>query len=349
VSTLDNLRKNAKRWLKALRDGDAAARARLVRAHPGAPEQPTLRDVQHALARERGHDSWIALSRAVADRAKPETPLIALLDTAGKGDAARVAAILDEHPDLINQRGALPANTGLRTALHFGVGHEAVVKALLDRGADPNIRDEGDNAFPIHFAAERGDLSIVQLLVEHGADPIGAGTDHELDAVGWAVCFDYAHHVEVARYLLAHGAKYTLFSAVALGEPAMIREAVQSGADLNARMDRTNHRRTAVHLAVVKKQPASLAALIDLGADLNLEDAVGLTPLDQAALDDEGEMTRVLITAGAAITLPAAIALERPDEIERLVRADPELLSMTDNRRWARGSSCTRAAARRGA
>jgi ankyrin repeat protein len=336
VSTLDNLRKNAKRWLKALRDGDAEARARLVRAYPGAPDQPTLRDVQHALARERGHDSWIALSRAVADREKPETSLIALLDAAGKGDVARVAAILDEHPDLINQKGTLPANTGLRTALHFGVGHEAVVKALLDRGADPNIRDEGDNAFPIHFAAERGDLSIVQLLVEHGADPIGAGTDHELDAVGWAVCFDYAHHAEVARYLLAHGARHTLFSAVALGEPAMIREVVQSGADLYARMDRTNHRRTAVHLAVVKKQRASLAALIDLGADLNLEDAVGLTPLDQAALDGEDEMTRMLITAGAAITLPAAIALERPDEIERLLRADPELLSMTDNRRWAR-------------
>ena len=336
MSSLDNLRKNAKRWLKALRAGDAEARARLGRAYPGAPEQPTLRDVQHALACERGHDSWIALSRAVGDRATPEAPLIALLDAAGSGDAARVAAILDEHPDLMNQRGTLPGNTGLRTALHFGVGHEAVVIVLLDRGADPNIRDEGDNAFPIHFAAERGDLSIVRLLVEHGADPIGAGTEHELDAVGWAVCFDYAHHAEVARYLLAHGAKYTLFSAVALGEPAMIRELVQAGADLNARMDRTNHRRTAAHLAVVKKQPASLAALVDLGADLNLEDAVGLTPMDQAALDGEEEMTRMLIAAGAAITLPAAIVLERPDDIERLVRADPELLSMTDDRRWAR-------------
>ena len=65
-----------------------------------------------------------------------------------------------------------------------------MVKTLLDRGADPNIRDEGDNAFPIHFAAERGDLPIVKLLIEHGADPIGAGTGHELDVLGWAVCFD---------------------------------------------------------------------------------------------------------------------------------------------------------------
>ncbi|HEV2984515.1 MAG TPA: hypothetical protein VGX46_09005, partial [Vicinamibacterales bacterium] len=135
MSSLDNLRKAAKRWLKALRDGDAEARARLVRAHPGAPESPTLRDVQHALARERGHESWVALDTAIADRAKLDITLISLLDAAGKGDAMRVAAILDEHPDLINQRGTLPANTGLRTALHFGIGHEAVVGTLLDRGA----------------------------------------------------------------------------------------------------------------------------------------------------------------------------------------------------------------------
>jgi ankyrin repeat protein len=336
VSTLDHLRKNAKRWLKALRDGDAAARARLVRAYPGAPEPPTLRDVQHALARERGHESWVALKQAIADSSKSDIPLTALLDAAGKGDATRVAAILDEHPDLVNRRGLLPANTGLRTALHFGVGHEAVVKALLDRGADPNIRDEGDDASPIHFAAERGDLAIVKLLVERGADPIGSGTDHELDVVGWAVCFDYAHHAELARYLLAHGAKYTLFSAVALGETAMIRELVQSGANLNARMDRTNHRRTALHLAVVKKQPASLAALIDLGADVNLEDAVGMTPLDQAALDSEDEMTRLLLTTGAAMTLPAAIALDRSDQIEWFLRAEPALLSMAGSPQWAR-------------
>jgi hypothetical protein len=87
-------------------------------------KQPTLRDVQHALARERGHESWIALTRAVVDGSALETPLTALLFAAGKGDAARVAAILDEHPDIINQRGTLPGNTGLRTALHFGSGHK---------------------------------------------------------------------------------------------------------------------------------------------------------------------------------------------------------------------------------
>jgi ankyrin repeat protein len=264
------------------------------------------------------------------------TMLTDLLEAAGKGDVAAVTAILDENPDIINERGELPANTGRRTALHFGSGHEEVVKALLERGADPNIRDDGDHAFPIHFAAEHGDLSIVKLLIEHGADPVGAATKHELDVVEWAVCWDYTHHPEVARYLLDHGARYTLFSAVALGESGVVRELAQGGADLNQRMDRTNQRRTALHLSVVKKQTSVLAALLDLGADLTLEDAVGLTPLDQAVMNGNEEMTRLLRNAGAPLSLPAAVILSLPDEIERLVREDPDTFSISSTPRWVR-------------
>src|SRR5262245_20838770 len=64
-TSLDNLKKEAKRWLKALDAGDPDARARLERAWPEAPRRLVLRDVQHALAREYGDESWKALQAAL--------------------------------------------------------------------------------------------------------------------------------------------------------------------------------------------------------------------------------------------------------------------------------------------
>jgi uncharacterized protein len=333
VTALDNLRKTAKRWLKALRDGDPAALERLRRAYPTAPESPTLRDLQHALARERGFENWQEL-KAKAGASSAGVGLPALLAAANRGDAAAVAAILDKEPGVINERGLLSGHTGLRTALHFGVHHEPVVRELLAHGADPNIRDEGDNAFPLHFAAERGELAIVKLLIEHGADPVGAGTTHVLDVLGWAVCFNDATHLDVARYLLAHGARHTLLSAVAMGDVDAIRQTARDGADLNQRMDATNHRQTPLHLAVVKKHTRSLTTLLELGADPNIEDAAGLTPLDEAALAGEQEMVQRLLAGDAGIRLASAILLDRPADLDRLTRADPDLY--WNNRMWAR-------------
>jgi hypothetical protein len=63
TTSVENLRKEAKRWLKELRANNPQARARFEGAHPAAPIRPVLRDVQHALACEYGHESWIALKQ----------------------------------------------------------------------------------------------------------------------------------------------------------------------------------------------------------------------------------------------------------------------------------------------
>ena len=69
-TTLDNLKKEARRWLKALRANDAAARERLQRMYPKLSGSPVLRDVQHALALEYGLENWkdlkLALQRSAA-------------------------------------------------------------------------------------------------------------------------------------------------------------------------------------------------------------------------------------------------------------------------------------------
>src|ERR1043166_9278864 len=158
-SSLELLKREAKRWLKALEGGDTKARDRLARALTNPPENPTLRDVQLALAREHGLPGWAALKQAAQEMRAGHTPRdgaqMVLFRAASEGDATRVAAVLDEYPDLVDERGATPGTTGVRTALHYGVHHEAVVRVLLERCADPNVRDTGDDAMPLHFAAER--------------------------------------------------------------------------------------------------------------------------------------------------------------------------------------------------
>jgi uncharacterized protein len=49
-STLETLKKEVKRWLRALQAGDVDARRRLLAAAPAAAAEPGLRDVQFALA-----------------------------------------------------------------------------------------------------------------------------------------------------------------------------------------------------------------------------------------------------------------------------------------------------------
>lgn len=97
--SLESLRKEAKRWRAALLAGDADALARYQRAvgptTGGAKSEPTLRDVQHALAREAGATGWSALRAMLAaddapgDVSRYETMAIALLEAfrAGTPDA----------------------------------------------------------------------------------------------------------------------------------------------------------------------------------------------------------------------------------------------------------------------
>lgn len=67
TSKLDNLKKEAKRWLKALRANDEQARNRFNIAWPDAPAEPKLRDVQHALALQHGLAGWTALKNQLKD------------------------------------------------------------------------------------------------------------------------------------------------------------------------------------------------------------------------------------------------------------------------------------------
>lgn len=65
-TTPDNLKKEAKRWLKDLHSNNPEARSRFERATGKAPDNPVLRDIQHAIALEFGLPGWTALKQTLA-------------------------------------------------------------------------------------------------------------------------------------------------------------------------------------------------------------------------------------------------------------------------------------------
>lgn len=81
-------------------------------------------------------------------------------------------------------------------------GHVAIVRLLLEAGADVGERSEA-YGHSLEIAAAQGQLEIVQLLLEFGADIDQAGVHH----VNAVQASSIHGHAGVVQHLLDHGAK----------------------------------------------------------------------------------------------------------------------------------------------
>jgi ankyrin repeat protein len=121
-----------------------------------------------------------------------------------------VTFLLDEQPDRI--RDARPWGIRpLTAAVQFG--HDAIARLLLARGADP-IWSEGADAprgGALHAAARTGNREMVDLLLDHGADP-----NAYVDAAGTAT--SAAKTPELRRLLYARGGVLDCYDLIWLNE-----------------------------------------------------------------------------------------------------------------------------------
>jgi catechol 2,3-dioxygenase-like lactoylglutathione lyase family enzyme len=276
---IDWLKKTAKQQLDAMRARDPAAK---------------LNQAQLALARDYGFSSWRAL-KAHVDATSLDGQIVAATADGRAGDLDRLLA---RHPRKI----AITGSDWDRPLLHIaaGKGHLDCVDVLLRRGFDVATRDRMDNATALHWAAQFGTVAVVERLLRAGADIDGVGDLHEVGVIGWATCFREIRH-EVADYLLAHGARPTIFAVVALDRADLVRKLVADDPALlrSRKMSRFEHHRTPLHLAVLKNRPAMVRLLLELGADATAKDGRGYTPLNLATAKTSAAIVTALVAAGA--------------------------------------------------
>jgi ankyrin repeat protein len=71
---------------------------------------------------------------------------------------------------------------------------------LIEHGADPNGRWTmwDDEVLPLHFAAHDGNADVVRALLDAGADPSLRDAKYNGDAIGWA---EHGNHPEIAELI----------------------------------------------------------------------------------------------------------------------------------------------------
>jgi ankyrin repeat protein len=83
------------------------------------------------------------------------------------GQSAVDEVVLEFSPD-VNAQAKNAQGVGAIHAAAAVQNHE-MVRTLLERGANPNAKQQGDYT-PLHTAAARGDVEMAKLLIRHGAD-----------------------------------------------------------------------------------------------------------------------------------------------------------------------------------
>jgi ankyrin repeat protein len=168
--------------------------------------------------------------------------------------------------------GAAPSPSSVADAAMKG--DRDAVRALLKQGADVSAA-KGDGMTALHFAAERGDAALTEMLVYAGAN-VGAVT-------------------RIGQYTPLHLASRA-------GSAAVVAALIKAGGSVSART--TTSGVTPLHLAAASGSAAVVTVLLDHGAEADARESEwGQTPLMFAAADNRVEAIRVLLGRGADATI----------------------------------------------
>ena len=236
---------------------------------------------------------------AATPRATPAAPTSPLVVAARAGDAAKVKELIALSGTNINE---VDADTG-RTALHWASRENRgeIVEILIIAKADVNAQDRTGKG-PLTLAAESGSADATRRLIAAGASVVAR------DQIGgtpltWGCGLGSA---ETVKLLLDAGADASvvdvngltpLIWAAGIGKPETVELILAKKPELNVKDGVTGD--TALMRAVRSGKPESVKMLIVAGADVNLPNKQGYSPVQLAALSGTADKVQMLLDAKA--------------------------------------------------
>ena len=304
---LDQLKRQAKELLHAVRAGEPNAVSEAAARYPGADLQKfALHDAQLVLARAYGFHSWPRLkayvSGGIIQPPEMESELgCNVWDTitaAASGDTPTLRRLLGRDPRLSR------ADCFYAPPLHFAVreGQADAVKILLDAGAAEGEWNACDLDGLIETARDRGYEEIALLLdeVRRRRRPVAPSEDHPIHA------------------------------AAERDDAEEVRDLLNGDATLLNRRDTGG--RTPLHRAVHGSAHRVITLLLDRGAGLEATDDTGSQALDLAIwcrrerAGGTFATARLLLSRGATCDLTIAAALGDLDRVTALLDQNPACL-----------------------
>ena len=234
-----------------------------------------------------------------------------LVDLAEKGDLAKIKQLVEQQGVDVNAMQTTKLDFGegtiilRQTALYAAsnFGHLDVVKYLISKGADVNMKnDDRIGGTALNIASYKGYLEIVKYLVEKGADVnMKNGRFGNTALIG-------VSNLEVVKYLISKGADVNaknndgstaLMIASREGHLEVVKVLVESSkgglfsffkkGNIN---DKDNDGWTALIWASSKGHLEVVKYLVSKGADINATDNKGFTALNKAKTNEVSEFLK---------------------------------------------------------